>query len=78
MTVYKVFYKDYVLKKGEFVGTLVERRKALRGKTKVETGLRWAKLTFGHLVEDEHRIFIVPHELNLMSNTKSFMEKGVY
>jgi hypothetical protein len=58
---------------------LVERRRDLRGKTSVETGLRWAKLTFGELVGDKHKIFIVPHELNLVSkNTKSFMEKGVY
>jgi len=78
MIVYKVFYKNYDLKKGEFIGALVERRKDLRGKTKVETGLRWAKLTFGQLVEDKHKIFIVPHESNLVSNTKSFMEKGVY
>jgi len=78
MIVYKVFYKNCDLKKGEFIGALVERRKDLRGKTKVETGLKWAKLKFGNLVEDKHEIFIVPHELNLVSNTKSFMEKGVY
>ncbi len=36
--VYKVFYKNYDLKKGEFIGALAERRKNLRGKTKVETG----------------------------------------
>lgn len=67
MIVYKVFYKNYDLKKAEFIDALVERRKDLRGKPKAETGLRWAKLTFGNLVEDKHKIFIVPHELNLVS-----------
>ena len=65
MMVYKVFYKNYDLKRAEFIGTLVERRKDLRGKAKVETGLRWAKLTFGQLIKDKHAIFVVPKELNL-------------
>jgi hypothetical protein len=77
MIVYKVFYKNYGLKRGELIGALAEQRKELRGKTKVEAGLRWAKLTFGHLVKDKHKIFIVPHESNLLSNTKSAMEEGV-
>jgi hypothetical protein len=33
MVVYKVFYKNYELKKGEFIGMLIERRKGLMGKT---------------------------------------------
>jgi hypothetical protein len=65
MIVYKVFYKNYDLKRGDFIGALVERRKDLRGKTKVETGLRWAKLRFGQLMNDKHAIFVVPKELNL-------------
>jgi len=63
MIVYKVFYKDYELKKGEFVGMLIERRKDLRGVTQVESGLRWAKLTFGRMIKDEYTIFVVPKEL---------------
>jgi len=31
MVVYKVFYKNFELKKGEFVGMLIERRKDMRG-----------------------------------------------
>ena len=76
--VYKVFYKNYDLKKGEFIGALVERRKGLRGKTKAETGLRWARLTFGQLIKDKHAIFVVPGELNLGSDARWLVEKGVF
>jgi hypothetical protein len=78
MTVYKVFYKNYALKKGELVGMLIERRKDSRGKNQMESGLRWAKLTFSHMVQDEKAIFIVPSELNLRSNTQWLMEKGAF
>ncbi len=77
MVVYKVFYKNYELKKGEFVGMLVERRKNLRGKTQLESGLRWARLTFGHEVRDERAIFIVPDELKPENDDEWLMEKGV-
>jgi hypothetical protein len=40
MIAYKVFYKNYDLKKGELMGMLIERRKDLRGKTQIESGLR--------------------------------------
>ena len=78
MIVYKVFYKNYALKKGELMGMLIERRKESRGKTQIESGLRWAKLTFSHMVKDEKAIFIVPNELNLRSNPQWLMEKGVF
>jgi len=65
MTIYKVYYKNYDIKKGELMGTLTERRKDLRGKNKLETGLKWAKWTFGHMVKDKNAIFIVPDKLNL-------------
>ena len=65
MLIYKVFYKNYDLRKGDFIGALIERRGNLRGKSRVETGLRWAKLTFGQKVRDRHAIFVVPHESNL-------------
>jgi len=78
MTIYKVFYKDYELKKGELMGALTERRKDLRGKNIVESGLKWAKLAFGHMVKDEHAIFVVPDELNLKDDTISACgEEGV-
>jgi hypothetical protein len=78
MVVYKVFYKDYELKKGEFVGMLIERRKDLRGKTQLESGLRWARLTFGCMVKDERAIFVVPSELKPGSDDKWIMEKGIF
>ena len=78
MIVYKVFYKDYKLKKGEFVGMLIERRKDLRGVTQVESGLRWAKLTFGRMTKDEYAIFVVPKELKLGNYTQRLMEKGIF
>ena len=78
MVVYKVFYKDFELKKGEFVGMLIERRKDLRGKTQLESGMRWAKLAFGRMVKDEKTIFVVPNELRLGLYTKSIIEKGVF
>jgi hypothetical protein len=73
MLVYKVFYKNYELRRGELMGMLIERRSDLRGMTQVESGLRWAKLTFGHMVEDKKAIFVVPDELKLGIDTKWLM-----
>ena len=78
MVVYKVFYKHFELKKGEFMGVLIERRKDLRGKTQLESGTRWAKEAFGLKVKDEKTIFVVPHELKLGIHTKSIIEKGIF
>src|SRR4030042_6927176 len=78
MLIYKVFYKNYELKKGEFMGMLVERRKDLRGKTQVESGMRWARWAFGRMVKDERTIFVVPNELKLGIDTKWLIEKGVF
>ena len=78
MIVYKVFYKNYELKKGNLIGMLIERRKDMRGMKQFESGLKWAKLTFGHMVQDKKAIFVVPSELNLGDDAKWFMEKGVF
>jgi hypothetical protein len=78
MIVYKVFHKNYELKKGELIGMLIERRKDLRGKTHVESGMRWARLTFGDSVKDKQAIFVVPNELKLESDTRWLMKKGVF
>ena len=59
---YKVLYKNHKLKKGELMGTLVERRKDLRGKSQLESGLDWAKSMFGQTVENKNKIFVVPDE----------------
>jgi hypothetical protein len=61
---YKVLHKNYKLKKGDLMGVLVERRKDLRGKSRLDSGLSWAKSMFGQSVEDKHAIFVVPKELN--------------
>jgi hypothetical protein len=78
MIIYKVFYKNYDLKKGELMGALIERRKDLRGKSRVESGLRWARLTFGQTVKDKHAIFVVPDELDLKSNRIAPVDKMIF
>jgi len=78
MLIYKVFYKNYDLRKGDFIGALIERRMNLRGKSRVETGLRWAKLTFGQKVRDRHAIFVVPHESNLKNNPIAPVKKVIF
>ncbi len=69
---YKIFYKNYELKRGELMGVLTERRKDLRGKTQFESGMRWARLNFGGLVKDKQAIFVVPDELDLSEPRKKF------
>jgi hypothetical protein len=69
MIIYKVLYKNFMLKKGDLMGILVERRKDLRGKSLLESGLKWAKSMFGQTVENKHAIFVVPHELNLKKDS---------
>ncbi|MGA2516024.1 MAG: hypothetical protein ABSG44_05690 [Thermodesulfobacteriota bacterium] len=78
MVVYKVFYKNYELKQGEFVGLLVERRKDLRGKTQLGSGLKWARLTFGCMVRDSRVILVIPSELKPGSDAEWLMERGVF
>ena len=78
MILYKVFYRNCEFKRGDLIGMLMERRKDLRGMKQVESGLRWAKLTFGRIVKDKKEIFIVPYELNSESETKWLVEKGVF
>ncbi|MEI9477157.1 MAG: hypothetical protein WCO26_11340 [Deltaproteobacteria bacterium] len=62
MMVYKVFYKDYDRKIGIPLGRLTERRKNLRGMTPLETGMRWAMVSFGNKVIDKNNIFVVPEK----------------
>ena len=76
MIVYKVYSKDYFLKKGRLLGVLSERRNDLRGESYFESGLRWARLTFSQLIKDKHAIFVVPEELNLGIGTRWLLEPG--
>jgi hypothetical protein len=78
MVVYKVFYKNYEFRKGELLGALIERRKDMRGMKQFESGLKWAKLTFDHMVQDKKAIFVVPSELKLEDNPKRYIEKGIF
>ena len=78
MIIYKVFCKNYELKQGELMGALAERRKGLRGKTRVESGLKWAKLVFGQMGRDKQAIFVIPYEVNLKDNIIMPVEKVVF
>lgn len=78
MLYYRVFYKNYGLRKGEFIGILIERRRGLRGKTRLESGLRWARFSFAGLVKDRQAMFVVPNELKLRSVPEWMIEKGVF
>lgn len=77
MKVYKVYYKDFELKRGELVGMLVERRNDLRGMSPIESGLKWARLTFNHLVKEGKTLFVIPDELKLRIDARWFLHKGV-
>jgi len=70
MIVYKVFYihKNEEPIRGEFMGGLMERRKTLRGLSRVESGLEWARLAFGHMVKDKDWVFVVPDEFYLKND----------
>ena len=72
---YKVLYKNYKLKKGEVMGVLVVRKKNLRGQSLFESGLKWAKSMFGQEVNDEHAIFVVPHESKSKKDSYSASEE---
>lgn len=78
MIIYKVFCKNYGLKKGELLGMLIERRRDLRGLTPIESGLRWAKFTFSHMVKDKNEMFVVPNELGIKDEARQLVGKGVY
>jgi hypothetical protein len=67
MIAYKVFYKNYKLKRGDLIGILIERRKDLRGMMQMESGLKWAISIFGDFVKDKQLIFVVPKELKYIN-----------
>jgi hypothetical protein len=79
MTIYVVFCKDYEHKKGELMGMLVERRKDMRGQTQWETGVKWARKAFGHLVKDKKDIFVFPKEMGMNNDDESLLVgKGIF
>ena len=78
MIVYKVFSKDYEHEKVTLLGMLAERRRDLRGKTRLEAGLTWARLTFGGLAKDKESIFVVPKELEAGHATRVLMKRTIF
>ncbi len=78
MIVYKVFSKDYEHEKVTLLGMLAERRADLRGKTRMEAGLTWARLTFGDSAEDKGSLFVVPKEVEAGHATKVLMKRAVF
>jgi len=78
MLIYKVFYKDFERKKGDLIGILVERRKNTREMSSAESGLRWAKLTFGKLERNRKPIFVIPNEMDFKSDAKWISDKWMF
>jgi hypothetical protein len=63
MIIYRVFLKNYGLKKGDLLGVLTERRRDLRGSTPTESGLRWAKSVYSGMVKNKSDLFVVTKEV---------------
>jgi len=78
MIVYKVFSKDYEHEKVTLLGMLAERRGDLRGKTRLEAGLTWARLTFGGSAKNKESILIVPKELEAGHATRVLMKRTIF
>jgi len=78
MIVYVVFCKDFEHRKGELMGMLVERRNDMRGQTQWESGLKWARLAFGHLVKDKKDIFVFQKEMEINDDKGLLVEKGIF
>jgi hypothetical protein len=78
MIVYVVFCKDFEHRKGELMGMLVERRKDTRGQARLESGVKWARNAFGHLVKDKKDIFVFPKEMDINDDKGLFVEKGIF
>lgn len=78
MILYVVFCKDYEHRKCELIGMLAERRKDMRGQTQLESGTKWAKQAFGHLVKDKKDIFVYPKEIKIDDDKGLLVEKGIF
>jgi len=78
MIVYKVFSKDYEHEKLTLLGMLAERRGDLRGKTRLEAGLTWARLMFGDSIKDKESIFVVPKEFEAGHATRVLMKRTIF
>jgi hypothetical protein len=50
----------------------------MRGKNQLESGLRWARSAFGHLVKDKKDIFVFPKELKIDQEKSLLVGKGLF
>jgi uncharacterized protein YqgQ len=50
----------------------------MRGQTQWESGLKWARLAFGHLVKDKKDIFVFPKEMEINDDKGLLVEKGIF
>ncbi len=78
MMVYVVFCRNSEHKKGEIMGMLVERRTETKGETQWESGTKWARQAFAHLVKDKKDIFVYPKEMKMDDDKGLLMEKGIF
>lgn len=78
MVVYIVFCKDYEHRTCDLIGMLVERRKDMRGQTQWDSGTKWARLAFGHLVKDKKDIFVYPKDMKVDDKEKLLINKAIF
>jgi type II secretory pathway predicted ATPase ExeA len=78
MIVYKVFSKDYEHEIVTLLGMLAERRGDLRGKTRLEAGLTWARIVFVGSAKDKEAIFVVPKEVEAGYATRVLMKRTIF
>ncbi len=78
MIVYVVFCEDYEHRRGDLIGMLVERRKDMRGQSQWESGTKWARQAFGHLVKDKKDIFVYPKEMKVEDDRGLLVDKGIF
>jgi type II secretory pathway predicted ATPase ExeA len=78
MIVYKVFSRDDENERVTLLGLLAERRRDLRGKTRTEAGLTWARLTFGDSTKERESIFVVPREFEAGHATKILAKRTIF
>ena len=64
MIIYKVFSKNCGNRRCQLISVLQERRKDLRGKSHLESGLRLARFVLGDLVINNRFIVVVPKIVN--------------
>jgi hypothetical protein len=60
------------------MGVLGERRKDTRGETQWESGVKWARQAFGHLVKDKRDIYVFPKEMEMNDDKGLLVDKGIY